>query len=109
MIFKQERIGYLNRPFIIYKFATMDSNGNSNRWQMLLRQTGLDELPQIWNMLKGDIVLVGPRPLIPREHNKFRGFILPVKPGLTGWWQIHGRKQALIHELDLWYIAHQCL
>jgi len=69
-----------------------------------LRQTGLDELPQLWNILKGDLVLVGPRPLTPHDHYKYRRFSLPIKPGITGWWQIHGRSQKRIWYYDLDYI-----
>ena len=104
IIFKQERIGYLDKSFMIYKFTTMDDDGNSNRWQKLLRVTGLDELPQIWNILKGDLVLIGPRPLTPQDHKRYRGFVLTVKPGLTGWWQIHGRIQKELWHYDLEYM-----
>ena len=69
-----------------------------------LRQTGLDELPQIINILKGELVLVGPRPLTPQDHDRYRGFPLPIKPGITGWWQINGRKQKDIWLYDREYI-----
>jgi lipopolysaccharide/colanic/teichoic acid biosynthesis glycosyltransferase len=75
----------------------------------LLRITGLDELPQIWNILKGDLVLVGPRPLTPQDHKKFRDFTLFVKPGITGWWQIHGRIQKTIRKFDLEYIEKKSI
>lgn len=103
IIFTQERIGYKDKPFLIYKIRTMKC-GKIIKLGKLLRKTGIDELPQIINLLKGDMVLVGPRPLIPREHKKFRGFTLPIKPGLTGWWQIHGRKQSMVRLYDLEYI-----
>ena len=103
IIFKQERIGYKDKRFNIYKFKTME-NGKVTRIGHFLRERGLDELPQIVNILKGDIVLVGPRPLIPEEHYKFRGFELPVKPGITGWWQINGRDQSMVWWYDKEYI-----
>ena len=107
IVFKQERIGYKGKPFYIYKFRTMDKNGKSTVFDNILRRTGLDELPQIWNIMKGDMVLVGPRPITPSDHEKFRRFPLPIKPGLTGWWQIHGRVQALIHKQDVEYFDMQ--
>ena len=103
IIFKQERIGYKDKRFNIYKFKTME-NGKVTRIGHFLRERGLDELPQIVNILKGDIVLVGPRPLIPEEHYKFRGFELPVKPGITGWWQVNGRDQSMVWWYDKEYI-----
>lgn len=103
MLFTQERIGLEDKPFLIYKIKTMD-NGNIGKIGNFLRTTGLDELPQIINILKGDMVLVGPRPLQPHDHKKFRGFPLPIKPGLTGWWQIHGRLQGDIRFYDKQYI-----
>ena len=104
LIFKQLRVGYENRLFYIYKIQTMDKHENITKIGRFLRTTGLDELPQMLNILKGDIVLVGPRPLTPQDHDKFRGFILQIKPGLTGWWQIHGRIQSKVREYDREYI-----
>ena len=104
LIFTQERIGYMGRKFNIYKFKTMDDKENVYWWGKLLRATGLDELPQILNIFKGDMTLVGPRPLTPWDDEKYRGFFMPVKPGLTGWWQIHGRVQEDIHKYDLEYL-----
>src|SRR3990167_3129794 len=104
LIFKQLRVGYENRLFYIYKIQTMDKHENITKIGRFLRTTGLDELPQMLNILKGDIVLVGPRPLTPQDHDKFRGFILHIKPGLTGWWQIHGRIQSKVREYDREYI-----
>ena len=107
MLFKQLRTGYLNIPFYVYKIRTMDENKNVSKIGRFLRMRGLDELPQLINVLKGEMALVGPRPLIPWEHDKFRGFPLPVKPGLTGWWQIHGRVQEDIKKYDLEYIKRK--
>ncbi len=108
LIFKQLRIGYKDKPFYIYKIRTMDNNENVLWWGKFLRETGLDELPQIWNILNGDIVLVGPRPLTPQDHDKYRNFSLPIKPGITGWWQIHGRVQKDIWLYDREYIQMKC-
>lgn len=107
MIFTQERVGYRGKSFMIYKFRTMDKDEHVTKLGYWLRKTGLDELPQLWNILKGDLVLVGPRPLTPWDHDKFRGFELPVKPGMTGWWQIHGRVQADIRCKDVEYILRK--
>ena len=104
IIFKQDRVGYNDKIFKIYKFRTMDENENITRIGRLLRITGLDEIAQIVNIFKGDLTLVGPRPLTPWDHKKFRGFPLTVKPGLTGWWQIHGRIQKDIWFYDTQYI-----
>jgi lipopolysaccharide/colanic/teichoic acid biosynthesis glycosyltransferase len=104
LIFKQLRVGYKDKLFYIYKFKTMDDNENVYWWGQILRQTGLDELPQIWNIIKGDMVLVGPRPLTPEDHNEYRRFTLTVKPGLTGLWQIHGRDRIEIPHWDWIYM-----
>lgn len=109
IIFKQLRIGYQDKPFYIYKIRTMNKNEEVTKIGRFLRQTGLDELPQIWNILKGDLVLVGPRPLTPQDHNKYRGFPLSIKPGITGWWQINGRFQKEIAFLDMQYLEIKCL
>lgn len=102
LIFTQERIGYMDRPFKIYKFKTL--NGDAGKWGAFLRKTGLDELPQVINILKGDMALVGPRPLTPQDHRVYRGFVLPCKPGITGWWQIHDRVQKHIRSYDMEYL-----
>lgn len=126
VLFRQLRIGRAERPFTLVKFRTMtkdsDSKGNplpdAQRLTALgrfLRASSLDELPQLWNVLKGDMSLVGPRPLLPeylplytatqrRRHH--------VKPGITGWAQIHGRNGLSWEkkfELDVWYADHRSL
>ena len=106
MIFKQTRIGIHGKPFTIYKVKTMEDGKITRPW---FRLTRLDELPQLWNVLKGDMALVGPRPLIPEEDNLLRGYPLTVKPGITGWWQIHGCVQEEVAELDRWYVENKCL
>lgn len=88
MLFKQIRIGYKGIPFTIYKFRTLDKNGiQPTFFGKILRKTKLDELPQLYNLLKGDMVLVGPRPDVPGYVDSLLGedrIILSVKPGITG-------------------------
>lgn len=126
LIFRQTRIGLHGKPFTLYKFKTMrdprpdeDALGTDairmNRLGSFLRSTSLDELPTLWNVLKGDMALVGPRPLLPeylplytpeqrRRHE--------VKPGITGWAQVHGRNTiswAERFKLDVWYVDNRSL
>lgn len=108
-IFKQERLGKDGKPFTMYKFRTMytDAERNGPQWAdridwrctrvgRTLRKTRLDELPQLWNILKGDMSLVGPRPERAYFYDQFETYIhgfrhrLAVTPGLTGWAQING-------------------
>ncbi|MGG1676770.1 sugar transferase [Neobacillus sp. NRS-1170] len=126
IIFKQQRPGLHGMPFFIYKFRTM-TDARNNKGDLLpdefrltsfgkfLRKTSLDELPQLINIIKGDISLVGPRPLLmeylqlytpeqARRHD--------VRPGITGWAQINGRNAITWEEkfkLDVWYVDHQSL
>jgi len=126
VLFKQTRPGYLEKPFTIYKFRTMrkavDSQGHSlrdgERLQPLgtfLRRTSLDELPEFWNVLRGDMSLVGPRPLLMKylpfytEEERIR---FKVRPGITGWAQVNGRNEASWDDRlrrDIWYVQHQSL
>ncbi|MBW2109539.1 MAG: sugar transferase [Deltaproteobacteria bacterium] len=126
VLFKQVRPGKDGKPFVIYKFRTMtDAKGPDGRLLpdekrltrigKLLRATSLDELPELFNVLKEDMSIVGPRPLLMRymdrytpEQAKRHG----VKPGLTGWAQVNGRN-ALSWEdkfrLDVWYVDNWSL
>ncbi len=128
LLFLQKRIGLDEREFTIYKFRTMhvhtppyavtpSSNGDSRitRVGKFLRRTSLDELPQLLNVLKGDMSLVGPRPEMPfivATYNEYQRQRLAVKPGITGLWQISGDRAFQIHEnieYDLYYIANRSL
>lgn len=126
VLFRQERIGHRSRPFHIVKFRTMrtgadaakslllsDSDGESPLFKMrldpritrfgrFLRHTSLDELPQLLNVLRGQMALVGPRPLIPEESACFDDWAarrFEVKPGMTGLWQVSGRSDLPFEEL----------
>lgn len=126
VLFKQKRIGLNHRPFTLYKFRTMlnlhDSEGKLltdderlTRLGRFLRKTSLDELPQLFNVLRGDLGVVGPRPLLtdfltgftPEQAKRHQ-----VKPGITGWAQINGRNSISYDEkfkLDIWYVENRTL
>ncbi|WP_210608802.1 sugar transferase [Priestia flexa] len=124
VIFKQERAGQHGERFILYKFRSMtdekDIQGkllpNEKRLTtlgMLLRKTSLDELPQLLNVLKGDISLVGPRPLLVEYlelYNSEQAKRNLVKPGITGWAQVNGRNSISWEDkfkLDVWYVENK--
>ncbi|MCM1090795.1 MAG: undecaprenyl-phosphate glucose phosphotransferase [Butyrivibrio sp.] len=133
VIFKQERVGLHNKPFYMYKFRSMEqqsSNKEKKAWTVkddprvtrtgkVLRRTSLDELPQLFNILRGDMSLVGPRPERPLFVEKFREEIPrymvkhQVRPGLTGWAQVNGlRGDTSIRkriEYDIYYIENWTL
>ncbi len=126
VLFRQERPGLEGRPFVLYKFRTMtagrDARGNLlpdgerlSPFGRFLRSTSLDELPELLNVLRGDMSLVGPRPLLVQ----YLGLYSPeqarrhaVRPGIAGWAQVHGRNAQSWErrfELDVWYVEHYSL
>jgi lipopolysaccharide/colanic/teichoic acid biosynthesis glycosyltransferase len=124
VFFSQRRPGYLGKPFNIYKFRTMndrrDLNGNlladNERLTWLgkwLRSTSVDELPSLWNVLRGNMSLVGPRPLLMEYlplYSKEQARRHLVKPGVTGWSQVNGRNAISWSDkfyLDVWYVDNQ--
>lgn len=124
VLFRQQRPGLHGKSFIIYKFRTM-TNATDEAGRLLpdserltafgkfLRSTSFDELPELWNVLKGDMSLVGPRPLLMQYLERYTPDQMrrhDMKPGITGWAQIHGRNAISWEEkfaLDVWYVDHQ--
>lgn len=126
VLFRQERPGRMGKPFRMVKFRTMtdrrDAGGQLmpdadrltpfGRW---LRATSLDELPELWNVLRGDMSLIGPRPLLMQylplySKEQWRRHL--VRPGVTGWAQVNGRNALSWDEkfaLDVWYVDHHNL
>jgi lipopolysaccharide/colanic/teichoic acid biosynthesis glycosyltransferase len=126
VLFRQLRPGYKGRPFEVLKFRTMraavDAGGSElpdeerlTRLGVFMRQLSLDELPQLWNILRGDMSFIGPRPLLmeflkwysPEQMRRH-----DVKPGVTGWAQVQGRHAILFSkrlELDVWYVDNRSL
>ena len=126
VVFRQARGGLRNREFDFYKFRTMtdarDDGGELlpdylritelGRW---LRSSSLDELPQLWNVLMGDMSLIGPRPLLAEYialYDTSQKRRHEVQPGITGWAQVNGRNSLSWDEkfaLDVWYVEHRSL
>lgn len=125
--FRQVRIGRYGLPFKVYKFRTMTIGSPTfglkptsfqderlTRVGRFLRATSLDELPQLINVIKGDMSLVGPRPEQPflvEQYEDWQEERLMVLPGLTGWWQVNGRKQPM-HEYveeDIFYVRNRSI
>jgi undecaprenyl-phosphate galactose phosphotransferase len=140
IFFKQVRLGENGEEFVCYKFRSMQNNSDEllanylakhpqeianyeiyhkyendpriTKIGAFLRKTSLDELPQIFNVLKGEMSLIGPRPYMPNERSKIGNnidIILAVKPGITGLWQVSGRNDldfASRVALDVWYVRN---
>jgi sugar transferase EpsL len=126
VLFRQRRPGRNGEPFTIYKFRTMiepragqsrllSDGARVTRLGVFLRKASIDELPELWNVLIGDMSLVGPRPLLveylpkytPEQQRRH-----DVRPGITGWAQVNGRQLIPFSkrlELDVWYVDHRSL
>jgi lipopolysaccharide/colanic/teichoic acid biosynthesis glycosyltransferase len=137
VFFRSERIGQDKKRFILYKFRTMKNSGSDfmtpeqqREWAQFgklkdddrvtafgrfLRHFSLDELPQLWNVVRGDMALVGPRPIVDAEeiiYGKYSDLIHSVKPGITGLWQVSGRNLVNYHRriaINCYYARHRSL
>lgn len=139
VFFSQERIGFRGKPFNMYKFRSMVVNAEEIKEKLnehnemsgpmfkikndpritkigkFIRKTSIDELPQLINVLKGEMTLVGPRPSLPKEVAQFEPWMmerLTVKPGLTCYWQVMGRNSIEFEDwmkLDVKYVHERCL
>ena len=126
-VYRQRRVGKDGRPFDVLKLRTMvtgaehmgaglavsEGDTRITRVGRLLRRTSLDEVPNLVNVLRGDMAIVGPRPTVPEQVDRYTArqrVRLAVKPGITGWAQVNGRTELPWDErieLDLWYIEHR--
>jgi lipopolysaccharide/colanic/teichoic acid biosynthesis glycosyltransferase len=125
VLYRQRRVGHAGRDFDLLKLRTMVVGAEAQGWAVnrgdpritrvgrVLRRLSLDELPQLWNVLRGEMSLVGPRPTLryqveqytPRQRRR-----LEVRPGITGWAQVNGRASLPWEdriELDVWYVEHR--
>lgn len=120
VLFRQTRPGRHGRPFDLVKFRTMREGGGPDEVRLtalgrFLRSISLDELPELWNVVRGDMSLVGPRPLLMKylpRYSREQGRRHEVKPGITGWAQINGRNALTWEEklaLDVWYVDRRSL
>jgi len=132
VLFKQERLGKDGKIFVLYKFRTMVVNAEKvgagifleerdpriTRIGKWLRELSLDELPQLFNILKGDMSFVGPRPplpFFPKRYDEYEEWVkkrFTVRPGITGWAQVNGRNLIDWYDrfkLDVWYVDHWSL
>ena len=128
-LFRQERVGKGGIPFRVFKFRTMVLNAVAQgrgygvaqqdtritRFGSILRSWGVDELPQLLNVVRGEMSLVGPRPALryqAEQYDSFQSRRLEIKPGITGWALVNGRRSLTWEEriaLDVWYIDHRSL
>jgi lipopolysaccharide/colanic/teichoic acid biosynthesis glycosyltransferase len=134
VIYRQRRIGRYGKPFTMYKFRTMipdrrqttlrysgperriahktASDPRVTRTGKIMRRMSIDELPQLFNVLRGEMSLVGPRPELPEIVSTYEQWQQQrhlVLPGITGWWQTHGRSSLMMHDhtdLDIYYVQH---
>jgi lipopolysaccharide/colanic/teichoic acid biosynthesis glycosyltransferase len=127
VLYRQSRVGLEGRDFELLKLRTMvvgaetigagfavdQGDPRITRLGRFLRRTSIDELPQLWNVLRGDMSVIGPRPTLRyqvEQYDERQRRRLEVKPGLTGWAQVHGRAAlpwAQRIELDVWYVEHR--
>ena len=127
VLFRQQRVGLDGRDFELLKLRTMVAGAEGKgagyavergdpritRVGRLLRRTSIDELPQLWNVLRGDMSIVGPRPTLRYQVDRYterQRQRIAVRPGLTGWAQVHGRAElpwAERIDLDVWYVEHR--
>jgi len=127
VFYQQERMGKYGRRFTIYKLRSMAVEAPSYSYKVAindpritrvgrwLRRSGLDELPQLWNVLRGDMSLIGPRPELPFIVDQYQNGERrrhEIRPGITGWWQIHHRNEVPMHlnlDYDFYYLDNMSL